>query len=105
MHNTTEMTQPTPTCRQLRQLPQVLWSNPYGNSQNSPGLYDSQGGFHGDVNNNPYDPNSVDNPYGKYGSPYSPDSINNPYGAGSHYSPDSPNNPYGNGMRVIGPNN
>ena len=34
----------------------------------------------GNLNQNPYDPNSVNNPYGQYGSKYSPDSIRNPYG-------------------------
>ncbi|MFM8982137.1 MAG: hypothetical protein ACKOLA_04380, partial [Spartobacteria bacterium] len=44
---------------------------------------------------NPYDHDSVSNPYGRYGSPYSPTSINNPYSQyGSPYSPISPNNPY-----------
>jgi hypothetical protein len=52
------------------------------------------------LNANPYDPNSVANPSGRYGSPYSPDSINNPYGTGSAYRQDSPNNPYGQGMRA-----
>jgi hypothetical protein len=78
-------------------------NNPYGNSSNSPQLYDSQGQFRGNVNSNRYDPNSVANPYGRYGSQYSPDSINNPYGAGSKYAPDSPANPYGSGMRVYKP--
>ncbi len=42
----------------------------------------------GNLNQNPYDPNSVNNPYGQYGSKYSPDSIRNPYGTyGSPYSP------------------
>jgi hypothetical protein len=80
--------------------PPGTFSNPYGNSYNSPKLYDSQGIYHGNLNANPYDPNSVANPYGRYGSPYSPDSINNPYGAGSPYRQDSPNNPYGQGMGV-----
>jgi hypothetical protein len=49
----------------------------------------------GDLNANQYDANSVNNPYGRYGSPYSPDSINNPYGRyGSRYSNESANNPY-----------
>ena len=63
----------------------------------SPYLMDSQTGkYLGNLNNNPYDPDSVSNPYGNYGSPYSSDSINNPYGNyGSPYSNDSPNNPYG----------
>jgi hypothetical protein len=78
--------------------PPGTFTNPYGNSANSPRLYDSQGGFHGNLNANPYDPNSVANPYGRYGSPYSPDSVNNPYGAGSPYRQNSPTNPYGTGM-------
>lgn len=80
--------------------PSGTFSNPYGNSSNSPKLYDNQGVYHGNLNANPYDPNSVSNPYGQYGSRYSPNSINNPYGAGSPYSPNSPNNPYGTGMGV-----
>lgn len=49
----------------------------------------------GNLNANPYDPNSVNNPYGRYGSQYSADSIKNPYGKyGSPYSNDSANNPY-----------
>jgi len=55
----------------------------------------TNGRYLGNVNSNPYDPNSISNPYGRYGSPYSPDSINNPYGQyGSPYSPNSVNNPY-----------
>jgi hypothetical protein len=49
----------------------------------------------GDLDKNPYNPNSVSNPYGRYGSEYSTDSINNKYGQyGSEYSPKSANNPY-----------
>lgn len=69
--------------------------NPYGNDSNSPKLYAPDGQFLGNVNSNRYDPNSIANPYGQYGSPYSPNSINNPYGQyGSPYSPNSVNNPY-----------
>lgn len=69
--------------------------NPYGNSSNSPGLYAPNGHFLGNVNSNRYDPNSIANPYGHYGSKYSPDSVNNPYGQyGSPYSPQSVHNPY-----------
>lgn len=58
-------------------------------------LVSPDGTFLGNLNNNQYDPNSVSNPYGRYGSQYSPDSINNPYGQyGSQYSNKSPNNPY-----------
>ena len=53
------------------------------------------GKYRGNLSFNPYDANSVSNPYGRYGSEYSADSINNPYGKyGSPYSNDSPNNPY-----------
>ena len=83
-------------------------SNPYNGQSNGnqysndgPGLYDNNGGFHGNLNSNQYDPNSVSNPYGQYGSQYSSDSINNPYGQyGSQYSSESPNNPYGQGLGV-----
>lgn len=61
-----------------------------------PHLADRQTGkYLGNLSANQYDPNSVNNPYGRYGSQYSPDSVNNPYGRyGSRYSNDSPNNPY-----------
>jgi hypothetical protein len=83
--------------------PPGTFNNPFGNSSNSPQLYDNQGQFRGNLNSNPYDPNSVANPYGRYGSPYSSDSIKNPYGAGSPYKSDSPNNPYGNGLQIYRP--
>ena len=64
-------------------------------------IYSQKGKYLGNLNNNRYDPNSVANPYGQYGSQYSPDSINNPYGRyGSPYSPDSANNPYGRGVQI-----
>ena len=66
----------------------------------APELYDSQGNYRGKLSSNPYDSESVSNPYGRYGSEYSPDSINNPYGAGSEYKADSPNNPYGEGWDI-----
>ncbi len=53
------------------------------------------GKYLGTLSNNQFDPDSVSNPYGRYGSEYSSDSINNPYGKyGSPYSNDSVNNPY-----------
>jgi hypothetical protein len=84
--------------------PSGTFTNQFGNSSNSPQLFDSQGGYHGNLNSNQFDPNSVANPFGRYGSRFSPDSINNPFGAGSRFSQDSPNNPFGQGMRVYGPN-
>ena len=66
-----------------------------------PKLYNNDGEFRGNLNANRYAPDSVSNPYGRYGSKYSSDSINNPYGAGSKYKSDSPNNPYGSGWAII----
>ena len=42
--------------------------------------------FLGRLNYNPYDSESVSNPYGRYSNPHSSDSINNPYGADNPYS-------------------
>ena len=68
-------------------------SNPYATS--SPKIIAADGQYLGRLSANPYDSDSVSNPYGQYGSPYSPTSINNPYSQyGSPYSPISPNNPY-----------
>jgi hypothetical protein len=69
----------------------------------SPILVDPQTGrYLGNLNSNQYDPNSVANPYGRYGSEYSPDSINNPYGQyGSPYSPNSARNPYATNPPII----
>lgn len=50
----------------------------------------------GKLSANPYDPDSVSNPYGRYGSPYSP------YGGGNPYRSDSPTNPYGSGWCIKG---
>ena len=55
-----------------------------------------RGRYLGNTSPNQYDPNSINNPYGRYGNPYSPDSIHNPYGAGNKFGPNM--NPYGPGM-------
>ena len=53
------------------------------------------GTYLGRLNANQFDPESVANPFGQYGSPYSPTSVNNPYSAyGSPWSPQSATNPY-----------
>jgi len=60
------------------------------------------GRYLGNLSTNQYDPDSVGNPYGRYGSPYSEDSINNPHGKyGSSSSNDSPNNPYATNPPII----
>ncbi len=47
---------------------------------NSPKIIAPDGRFVGNLNNNEFDPNSIANPFGKYGSEFSPDSVNNPFG-------------------------
>lgn len=59
------------------------WTNPY--ATNAPRIYDSQGNYRGRLSVNKYDPDSVSNPYGRFGNPYLPQSIKNPYGAGNSY--------------------
>lgn len=68
-----------------------------------PVLVDPQSGkFLGTLSANVYDPNSISNPYGRYGNPYSPDSVNNPYGEyGSVYSDRSANNPYATSAPIV----
>ena len=52
----------------------------FRDGHNSPHLVGPDGRYLGNLNGNPYDPNSVANPFGRYGSEFSPDSVNNPYG-------------------------
>jgi hypothetical protein len=67
-----------------------------------PKIYSQNGQYLGTLSNNPYDRDSVSNPYGRYGSQYSSDSINNPYGKyGSQFSSQSPNNPYATSPPII----
>ena len=72
----------------------------------APIIVGPNGQYLGTLSANPYDANSVSNPYGRYGWRFSPDSINNPYGQwGSPYSPNSVTNPYTTrGPRVVQPN-
>ena len=67
--------------------------NPY--TSDGGRIYAADGTYLGRLNANKYDPESVANPYGQYGSPYSATSIRSPYSVyGSPYSALSPNNPY-----------
>lgn len=62
----------------------------------------SGGEYLGKYSSNPYDSDSVSNPYGQYGSQYSSQSINNPYSQyGSPYSSESANNPYATDAPVV----
>jgi hypothetical protein len=63
-----------------------------------PRVYSQDGKYLGDADANPYNKNSINNPFGKHGSPFEKDSINNQFGRyGSPYSRDSVNNPYESG--------
>lgn len=44
--------------------------------QNGPKVYDKDGNFKGNLNPDPYDPDSINNPHGVYGSQHQPDSVN-----------------------------
>jgi hypothetical protein len=75
-------------------------NNPYTTGGGK--IYGADGKYLGRLNANPYDPESVSNPYGKYGSPYSQTSITNPYSSyGSPYSNASANNPYATKPPVV----
>lgn len=57
-------------------------------------IYANDGTFLGNTGNQ-FDPNSINNQFGKYGSQFSPNSINNQFGQyGSQFSPSSPNNQF-----------
>lgn len=62
---------------------------------NSPKIYVPDGTYLGNLNQNQFDPNSISNEFGRYGSKFSPDSVNNEFGKyGNPYSPQY-SNPYG----------
>jgi hypothetical protein len=72
--------------------PALAWD--FRGDNDSPKIIAPDGQYLGNLNNNRFDPNSVANPYGQYGSRFSPDSINNPYGTyGNPYSQQY-SNPY-----------
>jgi hypothetical protein len=74
--------------------------NPY--STGGGRIYGQDGTYLGRLNSNRYDPESVANPYSRYGSPYSSTSIHNPYGRyGSRYSDLSATNPYATRPPVV----
>ena len=62
---------------------------------NSPKIYAPDGTYLGNLNQNQFDPNSISNEFGRYGSKFSPDSVNNEFGKyGNPYSLQY-SNPYG----------
>ncbi len=68
------------------------WKNPY--ATNPPKIYAADGTYLGKLSSNIYDPESISNPYGRYGNPYG-NNLMNPYSRyGSPYSSLSWRNPY-----------
>ena len=68
------------------------WSNPY--ATDAPRIYAADGSYLGKLSTNRYDPESISNPYGRYGSPYG-NTLANPFSKyGSPYSSESWRNPY-----------
>lgn len=54
-------------------------------SVSPPKIYSSDGTYLGELSKNRYAPDSISNPYGRFGSKYSSDSINNRYGTYGRY--------------------
>lgn len=55
-------------------------------SPKSPRIYSEDGTYLGELSQNRYSPDSINNRFGKYGSRYSQDSINNRWGPYGRYS-------------------
>jgi len=53
----------------------LIWATS-ANAQLS--VYDSRGNFRGNIGGNPYDADSIANPYGDHGNPMNADSVANP---------------------------
>lgn len=57
----------------------------YGERYSNPPRIYSGGTYLGEVSQNRYAPDSISNPYGRFGSRYSPASVNNPYSPYGQY--------------------
>lgn len=69
----------------------------------APEIYDAQTGkYLGNMSANTLDPNSINNPLGRYGNPLSPDSVRNPLGTyGNPLSNSSITNPFATNPPVL----
>jgi hypothetical protein len=73
----------------------ILAFVPPASLANPPVLVAADGTFLGVASANPFDLDSISNPFGLYGSEYSATSINNPYSLyGSEFSTESTTNPF-----------
>lgn len=62
--------------------PYVRYGERYSNP---PRIYSGSGTYLGELSQNRYAPDSISNPYGRFGSRYSPTSVNNPYSPYGQY--------------------
>lgn len=69
-----------------RPRPYVRYGERYANPYATPPKVYSGGRYLGELSSDRYAPDSISNPYGRYGSRYSPESINNPYSPYGRYS-------------------
>ncbi len=68
------------------------WRNPY--ATNAPRIYASDGTYLGKLSSNPFDSESISNPFGRYGNPFG-NNLMNPFSSyGSPFSSQSWRNPY-----------
>jgi hypothetical protein len=80
----------------------ILLATSFAALADAPKIYSQDGKYLGNLSANQLDPDSVNNPYGQYGSEISPDSINNDIGQyGSPISNESASNPYAMESPVI----
>lgn len=77
----------------LAATPAVAWD--YRTDSNSPKIIAPDGTYRGNLNSNEFDPNSISNEFGRYGSEFSPDSVNNEFGKYGNPFSDQYSNPYG----------
>lgn len=81
--------------KKLATITSLLFVSAYAGYCQTPEIYGPDGTYLGNLSSNIYDPNSINNPWGRYGNPNSADSIWNPWGQyGNPNSPKSPWNPW-----------
>lgn len=84
-----------PLSAPIMPLPSMTPPLPLPRYPSPPAIVAQDGQFLGVLSSNKYDPLSVSNRFGPYGSEFSPTSIHNKFSPyGSPFSPLSPNNPY-----------
>ena len=70
--------------------PYALSPNTIIQEPNQPKVYDNQGRYRGSLSPNPYNSDSIQNPYGTYGNRYSNENLNGPYSPRNQMNPVKP---------------